>query len=281
MDQVAVGAITAVWHDDADQARLWFTTIGTAYQHFVAVPDGAWSDFEASLRTAAASASIGDDTVNGFVAYVSAHASDPLVVARELGDAAALDEVVGVYERAVAAYAEPEGVHTEEPEVVVETADTVEFDQDAWFVYLAQWDRGWDGTDDAWPTFVSGFLHHAPDGSRVMAQQFIDQLEAMPTPERVTGLADFGITVAEPPVAEVAEDEVVGDPPQELTSEDVTPEAPEDKSEAAEELPDLEFDPAELMSELVDEAQLTQAVETGQLRFEPIEDDELDLESVA
>lgn len=250
MDEVVVGAISAVWHDDTDRARLWFQTIGVAYQDF-ADDDGVvaqappWTEFQESLRDAATAAFFDSTVVDTFVEHLQ-YATNPVDVARQLGDDAQLEEIVRLYQEAVDAYGADEEQADEPAEDVADTADTVEFDQDAWFVYLAQWDLGWDGTAEAWPDFVSGFRYHAPDGSRAVAATFIDQMEALSIPERITGLADFGI-------------HVTGQP-------------------ASAELP---FDLATLMSELVDEAALAEAVESGLLHFEEIENDDLNLEAVA
>lgn len=283
MDEEAVGAITAVWHEDTDTAELWFKLLHTAYLDF-ADESGAvsevpsWSDYQDSLKDAAGE-DFHSDTVDEFIAYLDENATSEMGVVRQLGDPSNLTEIMDKYKAALAgdedddedgdeddgegAEEMPELVDADEDDEVLEVvaveADTVEFDQDKWFAYLKEWDRGWDGEKGTWAGFVSGFLHYAPDGSRSVASDFIDQMEALEIPERIESLAEYGI--------KLKTDEVVEEQVQE--------------PEVAEELPVLTFDPAELMAELIDEAALTEAVESGALRFEEIDDDELELESVA
>jgi hypothetical protein len=227
MDSDAVGAITAVWHEDSARARAWFTMIGTVH----ATPaDGDeapnWDGFAMALETAAAT-EFHAETVQGFVDHVK-DLGDPMGVVRKLADAGNLDEIITTYDDAVARWGQDDGAHVPEgygPEAPPEPApgvapDTVEFSQDAWFAYLRQWDGGWDGTEGTWDTFVAGFLHHAPDGSRDIARQFAEQLGALGVAERITGLADYGITVAAPPLTEAPAQDLgaaqdVGDGPVE------------------------------------------------------------------
>lgn len=102
MDEVAVGAITAVWHRDFDYARRWFEAIGAAYQALVESGSPRdWDSFRRDLDQRASRDAFGPEAVEGFTSYLENHCADPLDVVRQLADPQVRDELMSTYSLAV------------------------------------------------------------------------------------------------------------------------------------------------------------------------------------
>lgn len=254
MDEVATGSVTAVWHADSGTARKWFEVIGRAYAVLVdeEVEDD-FNEFSTELATQAGS-DFHSDTVEAFLLYVQTYSTSPMSVIAQLAPSGELNELVRIYDAAVAAaHAATTGdQHVEHVEpVVVHVEPTVpEADEATFNAFIHQWAGQWDGTDETWRAFRERVEYYAEGGLMAPLLRLLNYAESEPS--KAAALQPYGlVSVAQPE----------------------QPEEPE--------LPELEFDPDSLMSELIDEVMLSRAVESKQLTFESIEDDELDLSAVA
>lgn len=83
-----------------------------------------------------------------------------------------------------------------------QTADTgaaVEYDNDAWFAFLAENGVRWDGTEESWSGFRDWFLYYATEGGfAIPAGLLFDYLEPRSAAERVTLFSEYGVTIAVP-----------------------------------------------------------------------------------
>jgi hypothetical protein len=95
-------------------------------------------------------------------------------------------------------------------------AESPGYDEQAWHAYLAENGPYWNGTEEAWDQFREWFLYHATErGVGEPATELLDYLAAQPAAERITTLAQYGVTIT-PIVPEVGEPE-----PGELSHEDI------------------------------------------------------------
>jgi len=70
------------------------------------------------------------------------------------------------------------------------------YDERAWQEYLAENGPQWDGTEAAWTQFSEWFAYHAHDrGLAAPAAALLSHLVAQPVTERITTLAQYGVTI--------------------------------------------------------------------------------------
>ena len=111
-----------------------------------------------------------------------------------------LDELTRLTDGYLDQFAEPEA----------EAPAGAEFDQQAWWAFLAEHASGWDGTDEHWTAFEPWLLSMAAD------QGFGEATESLLAPLRGQGpaavravLAEYGVVIAEPAPAEPEQAEEV------------------------------------------------------------------------
>jgi hypothetical protein len=199
---------------------------------------GSWDQFKAAFKPAAEGEDYSPGTVDYFIEYVGA-LDDPIGVIDQIANEEEREAVLSAY---TAKY--PYDGSPPPPESV-----PVAEDENAFYAYLkAEWDKRWDGKDETWNNYADWVVHGATEkGFPKSAAGWRTYCES--APDTVAALAEYELSVEGAAV------------------------------EVSEELPPvLEFNPAELESELIDEGQLAEAVDSGALRFEPIDEDELELE---
>ncbi len=207
MDSLTRGAASAAPFADPQNARRWFELIHEELQRLP--EDVAYDDAMDAILRRADSDGIAW-AAEALSDYLSAYASDPAVVLRELAEADHVQEYV-------------------EASIAVATGDAerdAPFDMGAWESYLAQWQSGWDGTDASWTGFVEGLRYWAPDGLRAAVDQLLDSAE---TTGRVEVLAAYGLVAAAQPTVP----EPVASPESAITSHAVIASVLKDRPDLA------------------------------------------------
>lgn len=88
-------------------------------------------------------------------------------------------------------------IQTQDTESDEPAAAGGEYDEAAWQTYLTANGSYWNGETDSWPAFREWFIYHAGDqGLSTPANALLDYLEGMPVAERITALAQYGVTIA-------------------------------------------------------------------------------------
>ena len=95
MDPASIGAVTAVWHTDLNEAERWFEVIGQAFAGLESID---WAAFRPLLERHAGEAGFSSETVQAFATYVDDYLSDPVLVIGELADPGNASEVLQLYE---------------------------------------------------------------------------------------------------------------------------------------------------------------------------------------
>ncbi|HEX5117806.1 MAG TPA: hypothetical protein VFW65_21700 [Pseudonocardiaceae bacterium] len=73
------------------------------------------------------------------------------------------------------------------------------YDETAWYAHLAENGSRWDGTEPSWTAFRDWFLYYATDaGFGAPATQLLDYLHPMTAADRVSTLAQYGVTIQPP-----------------------------------------------------------------------------------
>jgi hypothetical protein len=126
-------------------------------------------------------------------------------------------------------------------------AEPAAYDPNAWANYLRDTKAVWAGDEAGWPTFRTEFITGAgATGLTTQAENLILFLDAQTVTERITTLAQYGITVQAPPV-EI--DPTVDNPGTRLVMQDVLAANPELAGLPEEEL-------LQLIAEVLDEEDL-------------------------
>lgn len=95
MDEVAAGAVTAVWHADAETAGRWFALIGQEYRRLAGAGDQHdWPAFKVRLAERAGRESFAADAAEALTRYLDDHSPAPMDVIRWLAESDAVDMYV-------------------------------------------------------------------------------------------------------------------------------------------------------------------------------------------
>jgi hypothetical protein len=195
MDELTHGAVVSAPFADPLDAERWFQLVA---DHVGELEETAsWADARDALRSGAGSSDLAW-AAEAVTDYLDSRAGDPMQVLRDLADPDNRNEYVaascaaavaeGPAEMAVegASYGDATGTGQ---------ADTVPFDDGAWYEYLQRWQGQWDGTEEGWQSFRESFAYWAPDGTRDAARQLIEQAEGS---DKAATLAPYGIVAAAP-----------------------------------------------------------------------------------
>lgn len=102
MDEVTVGAVTAVWHSDIDHARRWFDAIGEEYRALLKAGGAAdWATYRNRLTGREQHDGLDGGVVDGFASYLERHSRAPMDVVAELADPGIQHELIRMYAEAV------------------------------------------------------------------------------------------------------------------------------------------------------------------------------------
>jgi hypothetical protein len=199
VDEVAVGLVTAAWHDDPDSAWRWFDLVCRVREGLPG--DAGSSEFRRAIVEAGAEEAVPEAVPDQFFAYLEESGADPVEVTSQWA-ATSPDALLQIYLSAgeTAATSAP-GVES--------TDDGTGLDPFMWQAYLTQWHGGWDGAEETWPQFAESFRYHAPDGAADAANDLLAYAESQPN--RAEVLATYGICVPAPE-ATPAEPTTAGQP---------------------------------------------------------------------
>lgn len=83
-----------------------------------------------------------------------------------------------------------------QPAAAAQGSAAAEYDQSAWYAFLAEHGVRWDGTEPNWGAFRDWFRYYATDaGFGTPATQLLDYLQPMAATDRISALAVYGVII--------------------------------------------------------------------------------------
>jgi hypothetical protein len=172
MDDVATAAVAALSFTSEDYAIAWRTTLLDTRTAFP--PDADWDAFAGRLTERSRDLGLPDDRIEAFLRHVTS-AGNPHAVIEQI-------------------CAEPRLTPDRTDDYDTDDHDTNDYDQNAWYAFLADEGRRWDGFADTWPVFREWFVHTARErGFGPPATALMSYVEAAPSPWRA--MVEYGVQI--------------------------------------------------------------------------------------